>query len=106
MYRIYLTLLLLLPYSAGLYASNLQTEADTTKAKRRALSVYMNVADHLTHSGIDSLRATLLLAADSSFVDSVHVEGYTNNDKRERYRQMKAVYMRKRSVTQRSLFIP
>jgi len=134
MYRIYLTLLLLLPYSAGLYASNLQTEADTTKAKRRALSVYMNVADHLTHSGIDSLRATLLLAADSSFVDSVHVEGYTSNDKRvtyvvvsireagnyllrleadgyqtryvpveipklykrERYRQMKAVYMRKR----------
>ena len=85
MYRIFLTLLLLLSCSAGLYASAPQAEADTTKAKRRTLSVYMNVADHLTHSGIDSLRATLLRGADSTFVDSVHVDGYTSNDKRVTY---------------------
>ena len=134
MNRIFLTLLLLLSCSAGLYASAQQAEADTTKAKRRTLSVYMNVADHLTHGGIDSLRATLLRGADSTFVDSVHVDGYTSNDKRvtyvvagireagnyllrleadgyqtryvpinipklykrERYRDLKPVYMRKR----------
>ncbi|MBQ9640901.1 MAG: outer membrane beta-barrel protein [Bacteroidaceae bacterium] len=42
-------------------------------ATRRSLEVYMKVADHLSHVGIDSLRATLLHAADSTFADTVGV---------------------------------
>ena len=62
-------------------------QTDSTKTKKRELSVYTSVADHLTHDGIDSLKATLLRAADSSFVDTVHVQSYkykyadTSNDK-------------------------
>ena len=45
-------------------------------ATRRSLEVYVKVADHLSHVGIDSLRATLLHAADSTFADTVHVESH------------------------------
>lgn len=49
---------------------------DTTKTKQYKLTVSTTVADHLSHEPIDSLRATLHRAADSSFVDTVHVERY------------------------------
>ncbi len=54
-----------------------QEKTDTVKKeKERKLTLYAKVADHLTHVGIDSLRATLLHAADSSFADTVHIESY------------------------------
>ena len=54
-------------------------QTDSTKTKQKTLEVYASVADHLTHDGIDSLKATLLRAADSSFVDTAHVESkYTH----------------------------
>ena len=59
--------------------------SDSTKTKQRELSVYANVADHLTHQGIDSLKATLLHASDSSFVDTVHVDGYEFDDRKVTY---------------------
>ncbi len=65
-----------------------QEKADTVKKeKERKLTLYAKVADHLTHVGIDSLRATLLLAADSSFVDTVHIESYNewNTDRKVTY---------------------
>ena len=65
-----------------------QEKADTVKnEKERKLTLYAKVADHLTHVGIDSLRATLLLAADSSFVDTVHIESYNewNTDRKVTY---------------------
>ena len=31
-------------------------QTDSTKTKKRELSVYASVADHLTHDGIDSLK--------------------------------------------------
>ena len=68
-----------------LKAGSLSADNDTTKTKRRFLTVYANVADHLTHEGIDSLRATLLRAVDSTFVDTVHVNGYTSDNKRTTY---------------------
>ena len=68
-----------------LKAGPLSADNDTTKTKRRVLTVYANVTDHLTHEGIDSLRATLLRAADSTFVDTVHVDGYTSNNRRTTY---------------------
>ncbi len=60
-------------------------QTDSTKTKKRELSVYASVADHLTHDGIDSLKATLLRAADSSFVDTAHVESYKYDDKLHTY---------------------
>jgi len=60
-------------------------QTDSTKTKKRELSVYATVADHLTHEGIDSLKATLLRAADSSFIDTIHVESYKYDDKRQTY---------------------
>ena len=68
-----------------LKAGSLSADNDTTKAKRRFLTVYANVADHLTHEGIDSLRATLLRSVDSTFVDTVHVNGYTSDNRRTTY---------------------
>ena len=65
-----------------------QEKVDTVKnEKERKLTLYAKVADHLTHVGLDSLRATLLLAADSSFVDTVHIESYNewNTDRRVTY---------------------
>ena len=85
MYRIILITLFSVVCDAALWASELQAKADTTKTKQRVLTVYANVADHLTHEGIDSLRATLLKATDSTFMDTVHVEGYTSNDRRTTY---------------------
>ncbi|MBQ9363081.1 MAG: outer membrane beta-barrel protein [Bacteroidaceae bacterium] len=57
----------------------------------RQLELYANVADHLTHVGLDSLKGTLLWAADSSFVDTVHMEGYEDwqTHKRKTYVTMK-----------------
>ena len=60
-------------------------QTDSTKTKKRELRVYTSVADHLTHDGIDSLKATLLRAADSSFVDNVHVQSYKYDDKLHTY---------------------
>lgn len=68
---------------AGVFADN-----DSTKKKSPELEVYAHVADHLTHEGIDSLKATLLRAADSSFVDTVHVGSYTNRDRKMTYVEM------------------
>ncbi len=48
--------------------------AQESKGKGRELTVYMRVKDHLTHEDIDStMTAQLLLAKDSSFVDSADV---------------------------------
>jgi hypothetical protein len=58
---------------------------DTTKTKRRELAVFAYVADHLTHEGVDSLKVTLLRSADSSFVDTVHVDSYKNYDRKVTY---------------------
>ncbi|MBQ7526935.1 MAG: hypothetical protein IJT11_04320, partial [Bacteroidaceae bacterium] len=74
------TLTLLLAFVVSVYG-----QTDSTKTKKRDLSVYASVADHLTHEGIDSLKATLLRAADSSFVDTVHVESYKYDDKLHTY---------------------
>ena len=60
-------------------------QTDSTKTKKRELAVYASVADHLTHEGIDSLKATLLRAADSSFIDTVRVESDKYNDKLQTY---------------------
>ena len=60
-------------------------QTDSTKTKQKTLEVYASVADHLTHEGIDSLKATLLRAADSSFVDTAHVESYKFDDKLHTY---------------------
>ncbi|MBO4551539.1 MAG: hypothetical protein J5733_12480, partial [Bacteroidaceae bacterium] len=64
-------------------------QTDSTKTKQRELAVYASVADHLTHNGIDSLKATLLRAADSSFVDTAHVESYKYDDKLHTYVEAK-----------------
>ena len=85
MQPIILLTLLLLAHGPALWASGLQADGDTTKTKRHVLTVYANVADHLTHEGIDSLRATLLKAVDSTFVDTVHMDGYTSSGKRTTY---------------------
>ena len=74
------TLTLLLAFVVSAYG-----QTDSTKTKKRVLSVYASVADHLTHDGIDSLKATLLRAADSSFVDTAHVESYKYDDKLHTY---------------------
>ena len=62
-----------------------QEASDSTKTKQRELSVFASIADHLTHQGIDSLKATLLRAADSSFIDTVHVDGYEFDDRKMTY---------------------
>ena len=78
MYRNFFALLLAFATVAA-YA-----QTDSTKTKKRELSVYASVADHLTHNGIDSLKASLL-RADSSYVDSAHVESYKDDDKLHTY---------------------
>ena len=75
MYRNFLALLLAFATVA------VHAQTDSTKTKQRVLSVYATIADHLTHEGIDSLKATLLRAADSSYVDSAHVDSYKFDDK-------------------------
>ena len=81
---IIILLLALLVGSTTLQAASVAAD-DTTKTKKRELTVYADVADHLTHQGIDSLKATLLRAADSSFVDTVQVEGYEYDDRKVTY---------------------
>ena len=44
------------------------------KSALRELYVYANVMDHLTHDGIKDVKGELLLAKDSSFVDSLDVD--------------------------------
>ncbi|MBO4551399.1 MAG: hypothetical protein J5733_11775, partial [Bacteroidaceae bacterium] len=83
MYRNFFALLLAFATVAA-YA-----QTDSTKTKQRELAVYASVADHLTHNGIDSLKATLLCAADSSFVDTAHVESYKYDDKLHTYVEAK-----------------
>ena len=74
MKRIIITaLLVFLVGSTNLLAASVAAK-DTTKTKQYKLEVHTTVADHLTHEPIDSLRATLHRAADSSFVDTVHVQ--------------------------------
>ena len=79
MYRNFLTLLLIF-FNLAAFG-----QTDSTKTKQKTLEVYASVADHLTHEGIDSLKATLLRAADSSFVDTAHVESYKYDDKLHTY---------------------
>jgi len=48
--------------------------AQESKSKDRELTVYMRVKDHLTHEDVNSaMTAQLLLAKDSSFVDSAQI---------------------------------
>ena len=75
----------LISFAVGLLCLSAYGQTDSTKTKKRDLSVYATVADHLTHDGIDSLKATLLRAADSSFVDTAHVESYKYDDKLHTY---------------------
>ena len=76
---------LIIAFLLALFSMATYGQTDSTKTKKRDLSVYASVADHLTHDGIDSLKATLLRAADSSFVDTVHVESYKYDDKLHTY---------------------
>ncbi len=48
-------------------------EADSTK-NARSLLMMADVKDHLTHDPIKGVKAELLWAADSSFVDTIHSE--------------------------------
>lgn len=54
-------------------------------AKERYLSVTCGVADHITHEPMnaDTLRGELILAADSSFVDTVKVDNFGWGDWKE-----------------------
>ena len=56
---------LIIAFLLALFCTAAYGQTDSTKTKKRDLSVYATVADHLTHDGIDSLKATLLRAADS-----------------------------------------
>ncbi len=76
---------LIIAFLLALFCMAAYGQTDSTKTKKRELSVYASVADHLTHDGIDSLKATLLRAADSSFVDTAHVESYKYDDKLHTY---------------------
>jgi len=51
-----------------------KADTDSTKNTVRGMLMYTDVKDHLTHDPIKEVRAELLLAADSSFVDTVHFE--------------------------------
>ena len=82
------TLLVFFVCNTTLQAASVAAD-DTTKTKKRELAVYASVADHLTHDGIDSLKATLLRAADSSFIDTAHVESYKYDDKLHTYVEAK-----------------
>ena len=61
------------------------SKSDTTKAKKLSLGLYMRVGDHISHEGVDSLKAVLLWAKDSTMADTVHVETYSYGDKRESF---------------------
>ncbi len=68
-----LLLLAMLPIGAQ------NTNADSVKTKLRGLLMMADVKDHLTHDPIKDIKAELLWAADSSFVDTVHSE-YHNEE--------------------------
>ncbi len=64
--------------------------AQESKTKERELTVYMRVKDHLTHDDVDStMTARLLLAKDSSFVDSAQVTRASRQGQRLCYVQTK-----------------
>lgn len=61
--------------SVKVSASKLTTVADTTKtSKKHELVINANIYDHLTHDHVDSVRAELLNASDSSFIDSAKID--------------------------------
>ena len=62
--------------------------AQEKNSKNRELTIYMRVKDHLTHDDIDStLTARLLLAKDSSFVDSAKIAKTNHQGQRFTYAQ-------------------
>jgi len=80
---LFLTLLL---YIIG----NSYCMAQDSKSKTRELTIYMRVKDHLTHDDIDStITARLLMASDSSFVDSVTITKTNYQRQRFTYAQTK-----------------
>lgn len=52
------------------------TERDSVSSAEKSLSLVCEVRDHLTHDAVRVRRATLLMASDSSFVDSVKARFY------------------------------
>ncbi|MDO4196430.1 MAG: outer membrane beta-barrel protein [Prevotellaceae bacterium] len=63
-----------------------QEANDSTKAKKqRELIVYMEVADHLTHQGLDSIWGVLRNASDNSAVDTLKIEKYEYEGKLQSY---------------------
>jgi len=86
MRNIFNMLLFLLLY----FFMNNHCMAQESKNKDRELTVYMRVKDHLTHEDIDSaMTAQLLLAKDSSFVDSAQVSRSSYQGQRFCYVQAK-----------------
>ncbi|MBO4673013.1 MAG: outer membrane beta-barrel protein [Bacteroidaceae bacterium] len=55
-------------------ASAQKTDVDSTKKDERELAVFTDIKDHLTHDPVKGVKAELLWASDSSFVDTVHCE--------------------------------
>ena len=51
-----------------------KNDADSVTTKKKGLLMMADVKDHLTHDPIKDIKAELLWAADSSFVDTVHSE--------------------------------
>ncbi|MBO4215236.1 MAG: outer membrane beta-barrel protein [Bacteroidaceae bacterium] len=64
----------LLMLMVALTLSAQDTNADSTKNAPRGMLMYTDVRDHVTHDPIKDVRAELLWAADSSFVDTTHFE--------------------------------
>lgn len=61
-------------------------EKKTEQTSDRNLMIVLQVKDHLTHDGIDStLTAQLLNAKDSTFIDTMKVEGFSYDNKRNSY---------------------
>lgn len=70
--------------------SNSYCMAQDSKSKTRELTIYMRIKDHLTHDDIDStITARLLMASDSSFVDSVQISKSNYQNQRFTYAQTK-----------------
>ena len=47
---------LIIAFLLALFSMAAYSQTDSTKTKKRELSVYATIADHLTHDGIDSLK--------------------------------------------------
>lgn len=56
--------------------------ARTKKANDRQLTIYYNIKDHLTHDFVKLRKAEIVLAADSSFVDTMKMQ-YSGTDERK-----------------------